>query len=89
MKDMTAFFIEGYLDEIESQGLGNMILSSWNRDVARALVNYWILARAIHEFGYETYGRDWGWEAIAGGRIIQLAGQEDIAGRLNKAVALA
>jgi predicted trehalose synthase len=89
LKDMTAFFIEGYLDEIESQGLGNMILSSWNRDVARALVNYWILARAIHEFGYETYGRDWGWEAIAAGRIIQLAKQGDIAGRLNKAVALA
>ena len=89
LNDMTAAFIEGYLDEIESQGLQNTILSSWNRDVAGALANYWILARAIHEFRYETYGRDWGWEAIAGARIIQLVKGGNIAGRLNKAVTLA
>jgi predicted trehalose synthase len=89
LNDMTASFIEGYLDEIESQGLQNILLSSWNRDVAGALANYWILARAIHEFRYETYGRDWGWEAIAGARIIQLVKGGNIAGRLNKAVTLA
>ena len=87
LNDTTAAFIEGYLDEIESQGLQNILLSKWDREVARALTDYWILARAIHEFRYETYGRDWGWEAIAGARIIQLAEVDNIGGRLIKAVA--
>lgn len=70
--DMTEAFIDGYFDEAEKLGIQNAILKKWDRNIARTLINYWILARAFHELRYETYARDWGWEAIPGGSIIRI-----------------
>ncbi|MDM8548497.1 hypothetical protein QUF72_00665 [Desulfobacterales bacterium HSG2] len=72
--DVTTSFINGYLDEIEKQNAQNSVLREWDRETARDLTYYWVLARAVHELRYETYGRAWGWEAIPGSRIIQLSG---------------
>ncbi|MFH0755025.1 MAG: 4-alpha-glucanotransferase, partial [Candidatus Omnitrophota bacterium] len=66
-------FIEGYLDEVEAQGIqGNLLKGEWNREKAKFLIYYWVVARAFHELRYEVYARDEGWEAIPGARILQI-----------------
>ncbi|QTA88472.1 hypothetical protein [Desulfonema magnum] len=69
---VTTSFIKGYLDETEKQNAQNFVLKKWDRDSANRLIYYWVMARSVHELRYETYGRNWGWEAIPGGRIIQI-----------------
>lgn len=64
--------IDGYFDEIKRQGKENLILSYWDIKNAETIIDYFILLRAVHELGYESYARDWGWEAIPGGMIIQI-----------------
>lgn len=73
LADITASFINGYLDEIEKQNAQHSILKEWDRETARSLTYHWVLSRAIHELRYETYGRAWGWEAIPGTRIILIS----------------
>jgi 4-alpha-glucanotransferase/predicted trehalose synthase len=72
MDELTEAFIDGYLTEAESIGLAQKILAPWDKLTAKHLVYFFILARAAHELRYETYGRDWAWDAIPGGRILQL-----------------
>ncbi len=72
-------FIEGYLDKVEALRMENAILSPWSREVARTLIDYWMLFRALHELRYETYGRDIGWEGIPAGRILQLISRVELA----------
>lgn len=68
----TTAFLDGYLEEAEPRGLGWSTLAAWNRMRAETLIYFWILTRAAHELRYETYAREWGWEAIPGGRILQI-----------------
>jgi hypothetical protein len=79
---VTSAFLSGYLDEIEARKLGVNLLTPWDRNEAKAFMYFWILARAAHELRYETYGRDWGWEAIPGGRILQILRLQDLASAL-------
>jgi len=68
----TDAFLNAYFDTIERDGYGNAILSRWDRGTARSLVDYYLMERATHEFQYEFYAREWGWEGIPGTRILQL-----------------
>jgi len=70
--ETTEAFLNGYFESIEKQGIENAILSRWDRLTARRLVDYFLFERAAHEFQYEFYAREWGWEAIPGGRILQI-----------------
>jgi len=79
LTEVTSAFLDGYLDEAETCGLGEKILAPWDRNRAKALVYFWILTRAAHELRYETYARDWGWEAIPGGRILQILRNQNLA----------
>lgn|GEM_PF-1629138 len=79
--ETTNAFLDGYFDTLEKEGYGNAILSRWNRQTARDLVDYYLMERAMHEFHYEFYAREWGWEGIPGTRILQLTDS----GRLTKA----
>lgn len=72
LAEVTAAFLDGYLEEAEPRGLGWSTLALWNRKRTESLIYFWILARAAHELRYETYARNWGWEAIPGGRILQI-----------------
>jgi predicted trehalose synthase len=82
LAEVTSAFLDGYLDGAEARGLGKSLFAPWNRDRIKALVYFWILIRAAHELRYETYGRDWGWEAIPGGRILQILRLQDLASAL-------
>jgi predicted trehalose synthase len=73
LRDITDAFINGYFDETEARNTQSAILKEWNRGTAAELIRYQILARAIHELRYETYSRNWGWEAIPGTRILNLS----------------
>jgi len=79
---VTSAFLDGYLEEMDALGLGESLLTPWDRDKARTLIYFWVLARAAHELRYETYARDWGWEAIAGARILQILRTCDFAAAL-------
>lgn len=70
LRDVTDAFMNGYFDETEAQNTQSAILKEWDRGAAAVLIRYQILARAIHELRYETYSRNWGWEAIPGTRIL-------------------
>lgn len=72
-------FCEGYLDKAEEHQMENAILTDWNRTLALAVIDYWVVYRALHELRYETYGREFGWEGIPAGRILQLTPRVDLA----------
>ena len=72
LSEATSAFLDGYLEEAEPRGLGWSTPATWNRRRTETLIYLWILARAAHELRYETYAREWGWEAIPGGRILQI-----------------
>ncbi len=71
LNEITKSFVDSYLDEAVSLNIQGSILKDWDRISVINLVNYWVKDRAIHELRYETYGRDWGWEAIPASRIFQ------------------
>ncbi len=79
----TSMFVESYLDEIEALNLYGSILKDRNRTSAKMLIDYWVSDRAIHELRYETYGRNWGWEAIPASRIIPGSGKNNIEVRIG------
>lgn len=81
--ETTNAFLDGYFDTLEKEGYGNAVLSRWDRETARSLVDYYLMERATHEFHYEFYAREWGWEGIPGTRILQLTDS----GRLTKPAA--
>lgn len=70
--ELTGAFVDGYLEEIEQLGAAGNVMGTWDKATARRLVSFWIVARAAHELRYETYGRDWAWEAIPGGRALEV-----------------
>lgn len=70
--ELTGAFVDGYLEEIEQLGASGNVMGTWDKATARRLVSFWIVARAAHELRYETYGRDWAWEAIPGGRALEV-----------------
>ena len=72
-------FVRGYLDQVEENHMEEAILADWDRGLARSIVDFWVVFRALHELCYETYGRDSGWEAIPAGRILQLTPHVDLA----------
>lgn len=78
LADTSDSFIQGYLDTVEALRMENAILTEWHRPRARAIIYYWTVFRTLHELRYETYGRDFGWEGIPGGRILQLISQVEI-----------
>jgi hypothetical protein len=69
-KRIKKSLIKGYFDEIEKLGKQDIIMKKWDREKAIEIVDYWILLRAVHEFGYECYARDNGTEMIPGGVIL-------------------
>ncbi len=71
-------FVQGYLDQVEQNHMEEAILADWDRGLARSIVDFWVVFRALHELCYETYGRDIGWEAIPAGRILQLTPHVDL-----------
>ncbi|MHC1742807.1 MAG: hypothetical protein AB9873_07215 [Syntrophobacteraceae bacterium] len=72
-------FVEGYLDKVEESHMEEAILADWDRGLARGIVDFWVVFRALHELRYETYGRDFGWESIPAGRILELTPKIDLA----------
>jgi len=72
VSETTDAFLDGYFQALEKEGVENAVLTRWNRQTAKSLVAYFLLERAFHEFSYEFYAREWGWEAIPGGRILQI-----------------